>query len=228
VAQNNPKPMIATRAKRAVTWSLLMAGIVLVAFYLVARTHSEVMSQKALRQFSALQVARPAARDPLVEPKYAVNYNLWSTKRITAYEESLSQHFAPPVAVLEIPKIALEVPVFEGTDDLTLNRGVGRIIGTARPGEGGNVGIAGHRDGFFRGLKDITVGDKIDLRTLNGTETYEVTSILITDPTDIRVLDHGAVPALTLVTCYPFYFIGSAPQRYIVRAELSDQILTER
>ena len=228
MAQNNPKPMIATRAKRAVTWSLLMAGIVLVAFYLVARTHSEVMSQKALRQFSALQVARPAARDPLVEPKYAVNYNLWSTKRITAYEESLSQHFAPPVAVLEIPKIALEVPVFEGTDDLTLNRGVGRIIGTARPGEGGNVGIAGHRDGFFRGLKDITVGDKIDLRTLNGTETYEVTSILITDPTDIRVLDHGAVPALTLVTCYPFYFIGSAPQRYIVRAELSDQILTER
>ena len=228
MAQNNPKPMIATRAKRAVTWSLLMAGIVLVAFYLVARTHSEVMSQKALRQFSALQAARPAAKDPLVEPKYAVNYDLWSTKRITAYEESLSQHFAPPVAVLEIPKIALEVPVFEGTDDLTLNRGVGRIIGTARPGEGGNVGIAGHRDGFFRGLKDITVGDKIDLRTLNGTETYEVTSILITDPTDIRVLDHGAVPALTLVTCYPFYFIGSAPQRYIVRAELSDQILTER
>jgi len=228
VAQNNSKPMIATRAKRAVTWSLLMVGIVLVAFYLVARTHSEVMSQKALRQFSALQAARPAAKDPLVEPKYAVNYDLWSTKRITAYEESLSQHFAPPVAVLEIPKIALEVPVFEGTDDLTLNRGVGRIIGTARPGEGGNVGIAGHRDGFFRGLKDITVGDKIDLRTLNGTETYEVTSILITDPTDIRVLDHGAVPALTLVTCYPFYFIGSAPQRYIVRAELSDQILTER
>ena len=228
MAQNNSKPMIATRAKRAVTWSLLMVGIVLVAFYLVARTHSEVMSQKALRQFSALQAARPAAKDPLVEPKYAVNYDLWSTKRITAYEESLSQHFAPPVAVLEIPKIALEVPVFEGTDDLTLNRGVGRIIGTARPGEGGNVGIAGHRDGFFRGLKDITVGDKIDLRTLNGTETYEVTSILITDPTDIRVLDHGAVPALTLVTCYPFYFIGSAPQRYIVRAELSDQILTER
>lgn len=132
------------------------------------------------------------------------------------------------MAVLEIPKIGLEVPVFEGTDDLTLNRGVGRIIGTTRPGEGGNIGIAGHRDGFFRGLKNITVGDKIDLRTLKGMETYEVTSVIITDPTDIRVLEQGGVPALTLVTCYPFYFIGSAPQRYIVRAELSERSSTER
>ena len=222
VAQNNPKPMIATRAKRAVTWSLLMAGIVLVAFYLVARTHSEVMSQKALRQFSALQAARPAARDPLVEPKYAVNYDLWSTKRITAYEESLSQHFAPPVAVLEIPKIALEVPVFEGTDDLTLNRGVGRIIGTARPGEGGNVGIAGHRDGFFRGLKEVSTGDSIDLVTPRGVEKYMIDRVFIVNPSDTSVLQPRMGSSLTLVTCYPFYFVGSAPQRYIVQAVLAD------
>jgi len=220
--------MIATRVERAVTWSLVVAGSALLAFYLVAETHSEVMSQMGLSQFFALRQADLAERDALVGPKYAVNYDLWSPKRIAAYQESFSHHFASPLAVLEIPKIGLEVPVFEGTDDLTLNRGVGRIIGTARPGEGGNVGIAGHRDGFFRGLKDITVRDEIDLRTLKGTETYEVTSILITSPTDVQVLKQGGVPSLTLVTCYPFYFIGSAPQRYIVRAELSDKSLTEK
>jgi len=157
--------------------------------------------------------------------KVGVNFDLWSLKRITAYQESLRQYFAPPLAVLEIPKIGLEVPVFNGTDDLTLNRGVGRIVGTARPGEGRNVGIAGHRDGFFRGLKDIATGDRIELRTQKRTETYRVSDIRITDPTDVRVLEEQGVPALTLVTCYPFYFIGNAPQRYIVRAVLSNVTL---
>ena len=110
--------------------------------------------------------------------------------------------------------------MLEGTDDVTLNRGVGRIAGTSRVGESGNLGIAGHRDGFFRGLKDIAVGDKIELATANGTDTYVVDKIQIVNPNDVTVLRPTLESSLTLVTCYPFYFIGGAPQRYIVHASM--------
>ena len=114
--------------------------------------------------------------------------------------------------------IGLEAPVLEGTDDETLNRGVGHIDGTAIPGAAGNLGIAGHRDGFFRGLKDIAPGDTLELETLWGQVTYVVQTIWIVSPEDVSVLDPTPAPSLTLVTCFPFYFVGSAPQRYIVRA----------
>ena len=144
--------------------------------------------------------------------------SLWSEKRIQAYKNSLSQHFSPPLAVLRISRFQLTVPVFEGTDDLTLNRGVGRIAGTAQPGELGNVGIAGHRDGFFRVLKDIQIGDLIELLVNNRTLVYKVRSVEIVDPSNTEVLQNADESELTLVTCYPFYFVGSAPQRFIVHA----------
>jgi sortase A len=115
----------------------------------------------------------------------------------------------------------LEVPVFEGTDDFTLNLGAGRIIGTAKPGSSGNIGIAAHRDGFFRGLKDIQEGDEIDLVTAGRRAAYLVDSIRIVTPDDVSVLHARERPSLTLVTCYPFYFVGSAPNRYIVQASLT-------
>ena len=108
----------------------------------------------------------------------------------------------------------------EGTDDLSLNRAVGHIAGTPRPGENGNVGIAGHRDGFFRGLKDVSTGDTIEIVTPDGVDKYVIDEITVVNPTDVSVLAPRAQPSVTLVTCYPFYFIGSAPQRYIVRASL--------
>ncbi len=126
------------------------------------------------------------------------------------------------MAVLTSPAIKLEVPVLPGTDDLTLDRGVGHIDGTAIPGAAGNVGIAGHRDGFFRGLKDIHGGDTIDLTTEQGTESYVVDEILIVSPEDVFVLQSRSRDSLTLVTCYPFYFVGSAPKRYIVHASIRD------
>jgi LPXTG-site transpeptidase (sortase) family protein len=89
---------------------------------------------------------------------------------------------------LNIPKIHLEVPVFEGTDDLTLDRGVGRIVGTAHPGQPGNIGIAGHRDGFFRGLKDIAPGEEIELRVHDAVATYVVDQITVVTPQDVSVL----------------------------------------
>jgi sortase A len=148
-------------------------------------------------------------------------------KPITLYEERLSKQFAPPLAVLEIPKIGLEVPVFDATDDLTLNRGV-RGYGSGAPGPGGNVSIAGHRDGFFQGLKDIVVGDRIELRMPARTETYQVDQIRIVKATDVQVLEPRSVPTLTLVTCYLFYFIGNAPQRYIVRVTAPDDAFNRK
>ncbi len=144
--------------------------------------------------------------------------SLWSPKRIQAWKDSFLKASPEALAVLRIPRISLEVPVLEGTDDWTLNRAVGHIEDTAGLGGNGNVGIAGHRDGFFRGLKDVAVGDALELETQRGIERYLIERIWVVEPEDVSVLDPTPSPAVTLVTCYPFYFIGSAPQRYIVRA----------
>lgn len=146
-----------------------------------------------------------------------VDYSLWAEGRIKEYEESLQEDPGAPQAILRIPELKLEVAVLEGTSDLVLNRGVGRIGGTARIGEGGNLGVAGHRDGFFRGLKDVETGDTMELETLTGTQTYVIDDISIVSPEDVYVLDPSRESRLTLVTCYPFYFVGKAPLRYIVR-----------
>ena len=128
-----------------------------------------------------------------------------------------------PLAVLRIPKVGLEVPVLRGTDGRTLDRAVGHIEGTTEPGKDGNSGIAGHRDGFFRGLKDIAPGDKIELDTIKGTDVYRVERTWVVKPQDVSVLDPTPIRALTLVTCYPFYFSGPAPKRFIVRAVLNQR-----
>lgn len=144
----------------------------------------------------------------------------WSIKRVRAYEESLASHTIEPIARLEIPAIDLSVMVLEGTDELTLNRAVGRIEGTAMPGETGNFGVAGHRDGFFRGLKDLSNDDLVKVTTLSGVYQYRVDDIQIVKPSDLRVLKDSSSPTLTLVTCYPFYYVGDAPKRFIVKARL--------
>ena len=214
-----PGPIAAGLVERI----LLGVGVVLLLAYGAARIHAELGRGAGVRQFEAkreeMAAAQGAARaSSTLSVSPAVDDSLWSEKRIRAYRDSLAEQFAAPMAVLRIPKLHLEVPVLDGTDDLTLNRAVGRIDGTARPGENGNLGIAGHRDGFFRGLKDIVAGDAISLETLSGTDDYVVEGIRIVPPEDVSVLDATASPVLTLVTCYPFYFVGDAPQRYIVRA----------
>ena len=201
---------------------LLILGILLLAFYVAARIHRAVLSRAEVSRFKTerIRVADGAGSVELVAAK--PDFGLWSQKRIKDYEDSLAAHFAPASAILRVPKINVEVPVLEGTDDLSLNRGVGRIPGTAAVGEDGNIGIAGHRDGFFRGLKDIAVGDKIEVLTASNVETYVIDRIVITDPKDVSVLAPRSRPSVTLVTCYPFYFVGSAPKRYIVQAAITD------
>jgi sortase A len=144
--------------------------------------------------------------------------SLWSAARIRAWQSAINDPAPAPLGVLRIPRLRIEAALLEGTDDATLDRGVGLIEETARPGTEGNTGIAGHRDGFFRALKDITEGDAIELQTLGGRETYRVERTWIVEPEDVSVLDPTPSRSLTLVTCYPFYFVGSAPQRFIVRA----------
>jgi len=188
----------------------------------IYRTYS---SRAAIKNFEADRVHSSADNSPSeIEPApdSRVDFSLWSMKRVEAYRESVVTDGDRPMAVLRIPKIHLEVPVYNDTDDLTLNRGVGRILGTAHVGERGNLGIAGHRDGFFRGLKDLAQNDEIILDRISQSDTYVVREIQIVQPEDVSVLKPTPLPSVTLVTCFPFYYVGSAPQRYIVRASLKE------
>ena len=145
-------------------------------------------------------------------------------KKIYAQEQhkaSLSQAVVKEGDVLgqmEIPRLGLKVAILAGTSSETLRLGVGHIAGTALPGETGNIGIAGHRDTYFRALKDIRIHDKIQIQTPTGLSRFEVNSIEIVNPGDIGVLAPSAESAVTLVTCYPFHFIGAAPMRFVVHA----------
>jgi len=123
------------------------------------------------------------------------------------------------IGQLEIPRLGVFVIVVEGADPGDLKHAVGHITGTSLPGESGNVGIAGHRDTFFRPLRFTQPGDRIALRTLRGTYRYRVISTTLVQPTEVQVLNPIGRDALTLVTCYPFYYVGPAPERFIVRAE---------
>jgi sortase A len=119
---------------------------------------------------------------------------------------------------LGIPRLNISAVIVEGTSNKTLRRAVGHIAGTALPGQPGNVGIAGHRDTFFRPLRNVQQDDIITLTTFVGEYRYRVVSIKVVRPDDVAVLNPDEAEILTLVTCYPFYFVGSAPDRFIVRA----------
>ena len=163
--------------------------------------------------------ARPLASEANVAQ---ADVREWHPNRVRAWRDALNRMGPPPLATLQIRRLGVNVVVLGGTDDWTLNRAVGHIDGTPKPGDIGNVGLAGHRDGFFRPLKDVAVGDLIELATGERVDRYRVTETWIVDPSDVWVLDRTESPSLTLVTCYPFYFIGSAPKRFIVRAARED------
>jgi sortase A len=203
----------------------LAIGLTLLAIWGALRFYSAVASRAAIARFHAREAVSPSANpSPSLDPSSGstVDFRLWSGKRIAAYQDSLPKKTDVPLAILRIAKINLEVPVFNDTDDLTLNRGAGRILGTAQVGQPGNLGIAGHRDGFFRGLQDIGVGDVIELNRPGQTDQYVVSRIQIVKPEDVSVLDPTPAPTLTLVTCFPFYFVGNAPKRYIVTASIAN------
>jgi sortase A len=124
------------------------------------------------------------------------------------------------VARLEAPAVNLATAVLEGSDEAILNRAAGHIEETALPGERGNIGIAGHRDTIFRPLRRLRVGDALNLSTSDRVFRYRISKTMIVGPEDVYVLNPTTQPTLTLVTCYPFDFIGHAPKRFIIRADL--------
>jgi len=210
-------------------FSFLTLGLVLLATFFLARGWGNYQSQSDIDAFEqslltkSVPVTDMAADDE--ESSIEPDYTLWSEKRINDYHISQTQRDDAPLGILSIDKLNLKVPVYNGTDEVNLNRGAGRIKGTARVDKPGNLGIAAHRDGFFRVLKDIEIGDSIDMLTQHGKTEFVVSSITIVDPTDISVLAPTDNKSITLVTCYPFYFVGHAPKRYIVKGELlSNQV----
>ena len=133
------------------------------------------------------------------------------------------------LARLTAPSVHMEANVLGGSDDGTLSRGAGHIEDTPFPGQPGNIGIAGHRDTVFRPLRNIKVGDPLELATAEHTYRYRISKTLIVGPDDVYVLDATDQPTLTLVTCYPFEFVGHAPRRFIVQATLiQDETKTNR
>lgn len=213
--------------RRKLGWleaGLYLGGVALIAVFFQLRADSERQKEEGLNAFRSTVKSEVVLEDPysgeqalteVLEP----DQSLWAEKRITEYRESLKVEADPPVAIMSIDRLDIQVPVFDGADDFNMNRGVGRIRGTAQLDVEGNLGIAGHRDGFFRGLKDVEVGDRIELQTTGGLTTYSVDSILIVDPDDVFVLDPTTDQTITLVTCYPFYYVGHAPKRFIVKAK---------
>jgi sortase A len=208
------------RAARTARWverALYALGAACLAVYAAACAQSTLTQAREQRAFDAAVRERARAGQLLAEP--APDTREWDAERVRRYESArAAASQVQALGRLDIPSAGISVMVLDGTDDWTLNRGVGRIEGTARPGEPGNVGIAGHRDGFFRGLRHVQVGDVVELATLSGVARYEVSDIEIVPPDDVEVLAPTQRDTLTLVTCHPFYYVGDAPNRFVVRA----------
>jgi sortase A len=164
----------------------------------------------------ASSVASSLGAEPI-----ALDQRNWSPARVRHHRDALQSpdnEQGAPVALLRMRGVGLEVPIYQDASERNLNRGAGLVAGTAAPGSDGNVAIAAHRDGYFRVLQDVALGDVLELETASQRRRYRVSALTVVAPTDISPLAATSAPAVTLVTCYPFYFVGSAPQRYIVRA----------
>lgn len=190
-------------------------GLALTGLYAVARTDAAVNGAWDLARFE---------RKAIFERAVEVDAALWSSSRLALYRSSPPPPPDELVGALVIRGLDLKAPLYVDTSELHLNRGVGLIAKTALPGEAGNLGIAGHRDGFFRSLKDIRLGETIEVFTRDRSLRYRVFSIEIVERSDASALQRSEQPTVTLVTCHPFYFVGHAPRRFVVRgALLSDQ-----
>jgi sortase A len=210
-------------------WGL---GLALLGYALLIKIHEAQASEAGLHAFAlaaagdapavstAPTTTAEASTDSLLDEGelQAVDQSLWSKKRIGQFTDIHKSVKETPLAVLRIDDLKILVPIYDGASDFNLNRGAGWIEETAPVDGRGNIGIAAHRDSFFRALKDAKKGQKMTLQTLQGTRHFTLSNIEIIDPSETSVLEPSSSSKLTLVTCYPFYHVGSAPQRYIVTA----------
>lgn len=201
--------MISSNSIRLLERGLFAFGVCCLVVYAAACSHGSWFQLRANADFERELTLALQAEDH--------DHSSWSKARQRHYADAAGARVRP-LGRLEVPDARVSVMLLEGTDELTLNRAVGHIEGTALPGQPGNVGIAGHRDSFFRGLADLELGDSLSITTLGGVARYEVAKLEVVEPTAVEVLEPTDHDALTLVTCYPFYYVGDAPQRFIVRA----------
>ena len=204
---------------------LLAVGLLCLTLFAYAKIDAkwfEYRQSRALDQALAARAQEPATPAP--------------GPQVASAADRLDTFQPPPAAAapieegsllgrIEISRLGISSLVLEGVESSTLRRGVGHIPNTANPEatvKNGNVGLAAHRDTIFRGLKDVRKGDRVTLESLSGTSTYSVDWTRVVKPDDVSVLTSSDKPELTLVTCYPFYYIGSAPERFIVRAHRVD------
>jgi sortase A len=213
--------LLAARSTEVLSY---LAGITLVGFFVTQLVQAEVEREDGISQFEQMsQATAPASPENNPNPFGDVgepDTSLWNAKRIDDYKTSMQGEIPPVLGVLEIPSLGLKVPVYPTDSDLNMDRGAGVIDGMSYPHEPGNIGIAGHRDGYFRVLKDIKKGDAILLQTLEGPKQFRVNATRIVEIPDKRLLQDTDDQTVTLVTCYPFYFVGHAPKRFIVTASL--------
>jgi sortase A len=184
-----------------IQWILLAAAVATLGYCLFIVTDTWRFQQRERLQLERVLANHPRHSTPVAE-----------TPSATPLAGGL-------VGRIDISRLGVSAMVMEGTTKSTLRRAVGHIAGTALPGKPGNVGLSGHRDTFFRPLRNIRQGDIITLTTAIAEYRYRVVSTKVVGPRDVSVLDADGAEILSLVTCYPFYFVGSAPDRFIVRAE---------
>jgi sortase A len=228
------------RRSRILEWTFLLFGLAAVDFYIWIQTKATIYEAYDTWSFDAsMRGVKPSFRGFIADEFHS----LFSKDRMENADKAPTAPLpgeTPPtpadkpplpsslIGRLSIPRLNVVAMVREGADSGTLSHAVGHIPGTAMPGKAGNVGLAGHRDTIFRALRNIKANDAIDVETDRGTFRYLVTSTKIVSPKDVSVLAAGGGPTLTLVTCYPFYYVGSAPKRFIVRANQEDESATDQ
>ena len=197
-APNNPnKPRkSAPFVARSAYYLFLIYGILILAYaaYTAADAHAYQAVEKA--RFESVRVANN------YEPRHVAQGDV--------------------IGELEVPRLGIQTIVEQGDSPEILRRAVGHLVGTSMPGNQGNVALAGHRDTFFRPLRNIRQGDTVTLKTPEGTFQYQVESTSVVPPSDIQVLQPSGGKTLTLISCFPFYYVGPAPNRFVVRARATN------
>ena len=193
------------------TWmsrGLIALGLLCLVYYSVVTVHTVRYQRAAKSEIEKMvSIERPPAA------------------RAVAPEVSKPLKAGELIGRIDIPRLKLSAAIAEGDDDKTLGKAVGHLPDTPLPWHGrGNVAVAAHRDGLFRPLEKIRIGDDVRVVTARGEYRYHVTKTHIVDPDDVWVIAPTATPTITLITCYPFSFVGNAPRRFIVQAELRADI----
>jgi sortase A len=211
--------------KRAQAWmrrvERLLLAIAAMSLAWYATVHIEASREQAalseeLDRSRATLASPPPAAAPSAKP-IARSYRNAAPPRVAKHASAAP---ADLLTRIEIPRLRLSTIAREGIDLRTLRASAGHVPGSALPGETGNAAFAAHRDTFFRPLKHVREGDEIRVTTPDGVFTYVVSATQVVEPEDVSVLRATPTPTLTLVTCYPFDYLGSAPQRFIVSAQL--------